>query len=480
MNSFFWHDYETFGADPVRDRPAQFAGIRTDADLNIIGDPLTLYCRPSDDYVPDPQATLVTGITPQDCLKEGLPEAEFIQRINEEFLVPGTCGVGYNSLRFDDEVTRQTLYRNLRDPYAREWKNGNSRWDIIDMVRLAYAVRPEGIEWPRKEDGTPSFRLEDLTAANNIEHGDAHDAMADVRATIALAKLIREKQPRLYEYVLSNRSKDAVFSMLDSATMKPVLHVSAMYPPRLGCCALVAPVAVHPRNRNSVIVFDLRQDPSFLAEASPEQIRDRLFRRGEDMEEGEERPALKEVRANTCPVLAPATMLKSLSEQRLQDFDLDRDRLQKNLRTLREIKGLSARLQSVYEPSDAPQDQDPDESLYTGGFIRPADRELLDQALSTPVELLGELELPFEDPRLPELFFRYRARNYPETLNAEEQEQWVAFRKQRLLEPPKGWQSLPDFFRKLESLFASGELTRKQELLLQDLKFYGESLVPYM
>jgi len=157
LNSFFWHDYETFGADPVRDRPAQFAGIRTDADLNIIDDPITLYCRPSDDYVPDPQATLVTGITPQDCLKEGLPEAEFIQRINDEFLVPGTCGVGYNSLRFDDEVTRQTLYRNLRDPYAREWKNGNSRWDVIDMVRLAYAVRPEGIEWPRKEDGSPSL-----------------------------------------------------------------------------------------------------------------------------------------------------------------------------------------------------------------------------------------------------------------------------------------------------------------------------------
>ena len=480
MNSFFWHDYETFGADSVRDRPAQFAGIRTDAELNIIDDPVTLYCRPADDYVPDPQATLVTGITPQDCLKEGIPAAQFIQRINEEFLVPGTCGVGYNSLRFDDEVTRQTLYRNLRDPYAREWKNGNSRWDIIDMVRLAYAVRPEGIEWPRKEDGSPSFRLEDLTAANNIEHGDAHDAMADVKATIAMAKLVREKQPRLYDYVLSNRGKDAVFAMLDTATMKPVLHVSAMYPAHLGCCALVAPVAPHPRNRNSVIVFDLRQDPGFLAEASPEQIRDRLFRPGSDREAGEERPALKEVRANTCPVLAPATMLKSLSEQRLRDFDLDRDQLQRNLQALRAIEGLPARLQAVYDLSEAPVAQDPDEALYSGGFIKPADRQLLDEALSTPAELLGELELPFEDTRLPELFFRYRARNYPETLNAEEQEQWMTFRKQRLLEPPQGWRSLPEFFRQLESLFASGDLSRKQELLLQDLKFYGESLVPYM
>lgn len=482
MTSFFWHDYETFGADPVRDRPAQFAGVRTDQDLNVIGDPVTLYCRPSDDYVPDPHATLITGITPQDCLKEGLPEAEFIQAINEQFLVPGTCGVGYNNLRFDDEVTRQTLYRNLRDPYAREWKNGNSRWDIIDMVRLAYAVRPEGIEWPIRDDGAPSFRLEDLTAANNVEHGDAHDAMADVWATIAMARLIRERQPRLYDYVLNNRRKDAVFAMLDLASMKPVLHVSAMYPARLGCCALVAPVAAHPKNPNSVIVYDLRQDPGFLAEASPEQIRARLFRRTEDMEEGEERLALKEVRANTCPVLAPATMLKSLPEQRLRDFDLDRERLQDNLRTLRSITGLADRLQQVYEASDAaPVDSlDPDEALYAGGFIKPHDRGLLDQVLQTPTELLGELELPFEDARLPELFFRYRARNYPETLSAAEQERWIAFRQQRLLEPPRGWRSLPGFFRELEALYTETDRSRKEQLLLQDLKFYGESLLPYM
>ncbi|RLA45884.1 MAG: exodeoxyribonuclease I, partial [Gammaproteobacteria bacterium] len=198
--TFYWHDYETFGVDPSRDRPVQFAGLRTDVDLNVIGEPLVIFARPANDFLPHPQACLVTGISPQQALAEGLPECEFIRRIHEELARPGTCSVGYNSLRFDDEVTRYTLYRNFYDPYAREWQNGNSRWDIIDMVRATCALRPAGIEWPLREDGLPSFRLEDLTSANGISHEAVHDALSDVHATIALARLVKERQPRLYDY----------------------------------------------------------------------------------------------------------------------------------------------------------------------------------------------------------------------------------------------------------------------------------------
>ncbi len=480
MTTFFWHDYETFGADPVRDRPAQFAGVRTDEDLNIIDDPVTLYCQPTDDYVPDPQACLITGITPQHCMEEGVPEAEFIARINEEFSVPGTCGVGYNSLRFDDEVTRHTLYRNLMDPYQREWKNGNSRWDIIDMVRLAYAVRPEGIEWPLRDDGSPSFRLEDLTEANGIEHGQAHDAMADVYATIEMARLIRQRQPKLYDYVVSHRHKQAIFPMLDWSSMKPVLHVSAMYPSRVGCCALVVPLAPHPENRNSVIVFDLRQDPEFLIHASEDEIRERLFTRQSDLPEGAERVAIKEVRANTCPILAPASMLRSLSEERLQAFELDRDQLKRHLEQLKSAHGLAEKIGNLYRRERDSEPADPDEALYSGGFFSPHDRQLLDQVLATSPELLGELELPFEDSRLPDLVFRYRARNFPGTLDAPEQERWEAFRQQRLLEPESGWRSLPVFFQRIEELVNSGKLDQREQLMMQDLQFYGESLIPYV
>jgi len=191
-NTFYWHDYETFGVDPAKDRPSQFAGLRTDEELNPIGDPLVIYCQPQRDILPSAQACLITGITPQLAMEKGIPEPEFIHAIHRELSLPGTCGVGYNSIRFDDEVTRYALYRNFFDPYQREWKNGNSRWDILDMLRLTRALRPEGIEWTDHEPGRPSFRLEHLTAANGIAHEAAHDALSDVTATIAMAKLVKQ------------------------------------------------------------------------------------------------------------------------------------------------------------------------------------------------------------------------------------------------------------------------------------------------
>jgi len=163
FTSFYWHDYETFGVDPCRDRPAQFAGQRTNRDLEPIGEPLVVYCKPARDVLPSPMSCLITGITPQRAERDGLIEAEFAARLHEELAEPGTCAAGFNSIRFDDEFTRNLLYRNFYDPYAREWENGNSRWDIIDLARMCYALRPAGVEWPRHADGAASFRLEDLS-----------------------------------------------------------------------------------------------------------------------------------------------------------------------------------------------------------------------------------------------------------------------------------------------------------------------------
>jgi exodeoxyribonuclease-1 len=480
IRSFYWHDYETFGVDPVHDRPSQFAGVRTDADLNIIEEPLVIYCKPADDYLPSAEACLITGITPQKALENGLPETEFIAQINEAFSQPGTCVVGYNSLRFDDEVTRHTLYRNLRDPYAREWQNGNSRWDIIDMVRLTYALRPDGINWPRKDDGSPSFRLEELTAANGIAHESAHDAMSDVQATIALARLIREKQPKLFDFVLQNKDKHSARAMLNTAEMKPVFHISAKYPANQGCCALVAPVAEHPTNKNLVIVYDLRENPEALINASADEIRERVFTRQSELGEGVSRFPLKGVQLNKCPVLAPATMLSTLSSERLSELKLEGDTLRGNLKLLRNAPDLPAKIAQAFDHPHEGDLTDPDEQLYAGGFIGKADREKLNWLLQQPVETLGEQDINFADDRLQELLFRYRARNYPDTLTGEESERWEIFRTKRLMQPKQGWRSLEAYGNELQRLAADPDLTPERQHILEELHLYGESLIPYI
>ncbi len=274
--SFLWHDYETFGADPRRDRPSQFAAIRTDAEFNEIGEPLMWYCKPADDYLPHPQACLITGITPQQARRRGMPEAEFAGHINTAMSEPGTCALGYNSLRFDDEVSRHlfTAISSTLCPRVAERQLALG----LDRRRARLPCpASEGIEWPRREDGAPSFKLEHLTAANGIEHAGAHDALADVRATIAMARLLKTRNPQLFDYLLKLRSKREVARLLDIPSRKPMLHVSRRYPASRGCSALVMPLAEHPTNPNGVIVYDLGDDPAPLFSLSPEEIRARVF-----------------------------------------------------------------------------------------------------------------------------------------------------------------------------------------------------------
>lgn len=430
--TIYWYDFETFGRDPRRDRAAQFAGIRTDENLNIVGEPLVLYCKPADDFLPEPGACLITGITPQLALERGVPESEFIKQIHREFTEPGTCVAGYNSIRFDDELTRQLLYRNFYDPYEREWKHGNSRWDIIDMLRLCAATRPEGIAWPRKEDGTVSFRLDQLTVVNDIEHGAAHDALADVIATIEMAKLVRQAQPKLYDYVYQLRDKRRVQAEIDMKTRKPLLHVSMMYPARLGCLALVMPICVHPNNPNGVIVVDLREDPAEWLGLSSAQIRERVYTPRTELEEGVERVPLKTLHINKCPIVTSPAVL---SPDRAMEFAIDLEQTRQNWQLLVNHPGLTQLVSAVFAEEPAHRETDPDFMIYSGGFFSESDRGLMQTVRATSPRDLGRLDLPFRDKRLSTLLLRYRARNFRETLSDEELATWRAHCEQRLLNP---------------------------------------------
>ena len=474
-NTFYWHDYETWGSDPRRDRAAQFAGVRTDQEFRIIGAPLVLYCRPADDMLPHPEACLVTGIRPQEALRDGVPEAEFFRLIHGELARPGTCALGYNSIRFDDEFTRYGLYRNFLDPYAREWQNGNSRWDIIDMVRLTRALRPEGIQWPDHPDGKPSFRLEDLSRANGIEHGAAHDALSDVHATIALARLIKARQPRLYDYVYRMRGKRQAAQLLDLSRQSPVLHLSSMYPAAYCGLAMVVPVARHPINNNGVLVFDLRDDPTPMLDLEAHEIHRRLFTPADELPEGMERIPLKTVHLNKCPVVVPMNTLTPAAAERLS---IDPDRGMRHLETIRGATNLDQKIQRALERRGFEADRDPDHGLYGGGFFGDEDRDrIADIRRRSAHELIG-LAPPFEDPRLPKLLFRYRARNWPQTLSPEERARWREYRHRRLTDTGGGASITLDEYRaRLAALREDPDLSADKRPLLDALAAYADELV---
>lgn len=471
-SSFFWHDYETFGRVPRRDRPAQFAGVRTDLDLNEIEAPVMHYCQPAPDTLPDPESVLLTGILPQHCLQQGLPEHAFADAVMRELGRPGSIGVGYNSIRFDDEVTRFLFWRNLLDPYAREWRDGCSRWDLMDTVRCAYALRPEGIAWPTDEAGRVSFKLERLTAANGLAHEAAHDALSDVRATLALARLVKARHPRLWDFCLALREKAAVQAQIVAG--RPLLHVSGRYPVERGCLAIVWPFAPHPTNRNEVIVWDLAHDPEVLMSLDAAQIRARLFVRQEDLPEGVSRLPIKTLHINKSPVVV--ANLNTLDAALAERWGIDKAQAdafaQKAARISGDMLGVWERVFAREAPARAP---DVDEDLY-GGFLHDDDRRRLQQLRALPPEAMAAARPAFRDGRLEELVFRFRARNFPGSLAPEEAARWQRHCAGRLHEGEGGAMTLSAFQARVDELVEHAD--ERGQGLLEALLDYAEAIAP--
>ncbi|TCT36642.1 exodeoxyribonuclease I subunit C [Providencia alcalifaciens] len=456
--TFFIHDYETFGKHPALDRPAQFAGVRTDLDFNIIDEPEVFYCKPTDDYLPQPEAVMITGITPQIAMANGVNEAEFAKRIHNAFSVPNTCIMGYNNIRFDDEVTRNIFYRNFYDPYAYSWQQGNSRWDLLDALRACFALRPEGINWPENDDGLPSLRLEHLTKANGVAHENAHDAMSDVLATINMAKLLKQAQPRMFDYFYQLRNKNKVNQLIDIVDMTPLVHVSGMFGAVRSYVSLVAPLAWHPENKNAVIMCDLSADMSPLLTLNADELRERLYTPKADL--GDELPVpVKLVHINKCPILAPEKTLRTVDAERT---GIDRDLCMRNLELLRKNPDVRNKLIELFSVAQQFEENNDVDSQIYNGFFSPSDRSTMDIIRETPPQNLPALDLSFEDKRMKELFFRYKARNFPATLSYDEQQRWLQHRRDYFTES-----RLTDYLQQIQLLM---EVHHEDEKRCQQLK----------
>jgi exodeoxyribonuclease-1 len=470
-DSLYWHDYETFGAVPSIDRPSQFAGLRTDFDLNIIGEPLVIYCQPALDILPSPQACLITGITPQQAQKKGLPEPEFMAQIHRQLAQSRTCTVGYNSIRFDDEVTRYALYRNFYDPYQREWQNGNSRWDIIDLLRATRALRPEGIEWPDHEPGTPSFKLEHLTEANGISHASAHDALSDVTATIALAKLVKQAQPKLFDYVLNNRGKMAVAKIVDVQSRKPFFHCSGMLSKSSLYSAIMMPLAAHPTNKNAVICFDLSADPEVLINLDSDDIKQRIFTATKDLPEGVERIALKLVHLNKAPMVATPKVVDATVAKRLS---IDVQRCEQNWQRLQQVD-LQHKLQAVFADSEFVASDEVEQQLY-GGFLPNQDKPVLEQVRAASLDDFKHQQFYFSDDRYYRLLLNYRARYYAESLNVDEQSDWFESCRRRLTDEKNGFRTLEQQQKEINQLLNDTELSQQKRKILHALSDWNQEI----
>ena len=447
MKTFFWYDYETFGLSPKTQRIAQFAGIRTDENLNIIDEHM-FYCKPTYDSLPSPEACSVTGITPQICEKNGLIEKTFISTINNEFLVPDTCVVGYNSISFDDEFTRYTLFRNFLDPYAWHWQNGNSRWDILDVARFCYALKKDSsLKWHYDENNKPIFKLDKLAPANDIEHSDAHDALADVRATIGIAKIIKTTQPKLFDYALSLRDKREVSKKIE--LFSPLLHTSGIYSGKLSCTRLTTALAYHPEYSDRALVFNLDQDPSLLTELDTEELKTLIF--SKKLPKGLDRLQIKELAFNKSPMFVPN--IYKLENKITEQLQIDIDKCMENLSYIKDNQTqITEKIKSIYtKDSERTPALDIDQSLYDN-FIDKTDRLICNQIQNLNSDELKKFKPQFKDKKLSKLLLNFKARNFPESITEGEQEEWFEIVQSRVQNGENSYLSLDNFYKSLEKL----------------------------
>jgi exodeoxyribonuclease-1 len=475
--SFFFYDLETSGINSRSARIMQFAGQRTDMDLQPIGEPVNALIRLTPDVVPEPDAIMITGITPQQTLVDGYTEAEFLKFFYAEVVQPETIFVGYNSVRFDDEFMRFLHYRNFYDPYEWQYVDGCSRWDILDVVRMTRALRPDGIEWPFAPDGKPTNRLEFLTKVNKLSHEHAHDALNDVLATIAIAKLIKDKQPKLFEHLLNYRGKKAVAELIERG--EPFVYSSGKYPGANQHTSVAYWLGKNPNQRDEVI-YDLRHDPTpFLTMSVDELAEAWKYTKDPDVL----RLPIKTMKTNHCPALAPLGVIKDPETQ--VRIDLTLDTVSKNLALLKTHQAeFTIKVMEVIKRSDIEREQtylldNPltvDERLYEK-FFGNEDKQSMRQVRTARGEALKVTAFDFRDERLQSLLPLYKARNYPQSLTSEERAVWDEFCHQQVFE---GGQSskLAKFFKRLGELAADDKLSDDKKYLLEELQLYGQSIVP--
>lgn len=465
--TFFFYDLETSGLDPRNDRIMQFAGQRTDMDLNPVGEPYNLFVKLNGDTLPSPEALMVTGITPQQTVTDGYTEAEFAKLLTEEVFTPDTIAVGFNNIRFDDEFIRHLLWRNFYDPYEWAWKEGRSRWDLLDVTRMTRALRPEGIEWP-VVDGKAVNKLELLTKLNGIDHLKAHDALSDVEALIAVTGLIRTKQPQLYEYLLKMRDKNEVKKLVSLENKQPFVYVSGRYDAEFNKATVAFPLTA---GRNgSIIVYDLRYDPTSCLSLSAEELRQKIYATwNERQEDNFLKINVKEIHLNKSPAIAPLGVLEQSGGW--EKVSLDLATIEKHKAILMGAPHFAENIRTAFESKpDFEKSPDPEAQLYDG-FIDDRDRLRVQSVRNADERELSDYHPVFSDERLDPLLLHYKARSYPRSLSETEARAWEEWRANRVA------RQLPRFVKSLQKLAAT-ESDEGKQFILQELQLWAESIMP--
>lgn len=452
---FVFYDTETTGSDPVFDQILQFGAIRTDDDLTIV-DRFDTRCRLLPHMVPSPEALLVTGLTAGQIVDPALASHFAMVRDIRARLMSWSPAVfaGYNSLEFDEMLLRQAFYQTLHPPYLTN-SNGNSRADILQIVLAANVFEPSALSFTRRPDGKPSFRLDQLAPANGFQHANAHEAVADVEATIHIARCLKAHVPAFWDHAvrLGRRSFAIDYALAEPLRLYTEFHYNRPHH------WLVAPLAIDPGNPSQVVSYDLAIDPETVAPLDDAALVRRLVTTPKP---------LRAIKANACPMILPWARGEGL----VSSFDLGESELRRRRRRLDDDAALRERLLSAQARIARPYPVSPhvEDRIYES-FPTAADQRRMESFQRADWAGRGAAIATFDDDRIKELALRLVHAECPDVLDAESRVAGDRALKARLLVSDKApWLTLPHAIAQTDELLehaGSADAAR-----LRDLRAY--------
>jgi len=438
MQNFIFYDFETSGLSSAFDQPLQFAGIVTDENLVEL-ERVNIRCQIAPHILPSPYALHVTNISPEQTVEPSLPNTFDFAQTLQEFIAKWSpaCWLGYNTIAFDELMMRQMFYQNLQPEIFATQMNGNNRLDVMKMVMATHAEAPDALTWPLGDNGKTSFKLDRLAPANGFAHASAHDALADVEATIFMFHKIQLGAPSLFAKLLKVREKAIILSELKSyLPMEITLRFGGNAPKTYQGCYC----GTSKDNSNTIgfADFDLNDaaelsgaselEVTNLIEGSPKKIRTLAVNKSE---------TFRLINHPTASMLEFCETVKQSADLRAY---------------------VSQVLSERYEERDD-ADLEVEEKIYSG-FYGKLDKDLLSEFQKASWVERVSIVNSFEDVRLRQLGKRLIAFYAPELLSAEQQNALKEFIRNRwspnLEKVPWAtandiWSSLSDLGSKIET-----------------------------
>ena len=467
--SLVFYDTETTGTDTAFSQILQFGAIRTDAELNII-DRFEIRSQLQPHIVPSPGAMAVTGVTVKQLTDTTLPTHYQMMKAIREKLRSWSPAIflGYNSLNFDEHLLRQAFYQTLHPLYLTN-TDGNSRIDILRLLHATHLFVPDAIVIPVKENGNPIFKLDQIAPHNGFAHEKAHDAMADVEATIHMCRLVREHAPQLWESFNRFSKKKAVTEYTFS---EPIFSLSEFNYGR-PYSSLVTAIGIHPKRNTDIFVFDLAIDPSLLAAMPPERHASQLKKTPKP---------IRVIKSNACPTMRPAGEAPALAEARA----LGMDELTRRANVLKSDATLRSALIEAYL-SIGDDEEEPSQHIehqIYDGFYSSGDQEKLDAFHLAEWEKRPCLSSQLEDKRLRQISSRLIYFERPDLLDQVAKQGYDIAIAKRLLadETTVPWLTLPKAIAEIEHLIEKADeskldhLNEHREYLLDRLEIATQAL----